>query len=323
MNRFAALACALALACIAPFASAQQYPSKPIRIIVPFPAGGLLDGLARGVGQKMSEGLGQPVIVEAKPGANTMIGAETVARSPGDGYTILFATDATVSINPLVYSKMAYDAKRDLVPVSIVAETVECILISSGVKANSVAELVALAKAQPGKLNYASFGPGSNAHLAAEQFKLATGVDMVHVPFKGVAEAMQALVAGDVQVLFTAQGAALPHIKSGKVKALAVMTDERQPTLPDVPTIAEAGLPTLHGGVWFGLMVPAGTPRDIVDRLARETQKAVAAPDVREKFITGIGLKPVGSNPEEFQKVLVADQEKYSKAVKAANLKLD
>jgi len=323
MIRRAAFGFGLALALASSIASAQQYPSKPIRIIVPFPAGGLLDGLARGVGQKMSEGLGQPVVVEAKPGANTMIGADAVAKSPPDGYTVLFATDATVSINPLMYSKMAYDAKKDLVPVSIVAETVECLLVAGNVKANTVADLVALAKAQPGRLNYASFGPGSNAHLAAEQFKLATGTDLVHVPFKGVAEAMQALVAGDVQVLFTAQGAALPHIKTGKVKALAVMSAERQQTLPDTPTIVEAGYPSLQSAVWFGFMVPAGTPPEVIDRLAREAQKAVATPEARDKFIMGIGLKPVGSTPAQFAKVLAADQDKYGKAVKAANLKLD
>ena len=301
--------------------SAVPCQTGPHRYSVP--AGGVLDGLARGIGLKMSESLGQPVIVESKPGANTMIGADNVARSPADGYSILFATDATVSINPLLYSKMSYDSKRDLVPVSIVARTVECLLVSSSVKASTVSELVAQAKAQPGKLNYASFGPGSNAHLAAEHFKLSTGTDIVHVPYKGVAEAMQALLTDQVQVLFTAQGAALPHIQAGKVTALAVMIDARQPTLPSVPTIVEAGLPELQGSVWFGLMVPARTPREVIDRLARETQKAVAAPEVRERFITGIGLIPVGSTPEEFAAVLVSDQEKYAKAVKAANLKLD
>jgi tripartite-type tricarboxylate transporter receptor subunit TctC len=302
---------------------AQSFPTKPVRVIVPFPAGGLLDGLARGLAQKMSESMGQPVVVEARPGANSMIGHEVVAKSAPDGYNLIFATDAGVSISPLLYSKMAYDPQKDLAPVSIVARTVECLLVPASLPVNNVRELVAHAKANPGKLNYGSFGAGSNAHLAAEGFKSLTGTDIVHVPFKGVAETMPALLVNQIQVLFTSQGQALPHIRAGKVKALAVMSKERQSTIPDVPTMAEQGHNEFDTSAWFGLMAPAGTPAPVIARLAAEVQKALAAADFRDKFVTGIGLLPIGSTPEQMAQMLVGDREKYARFVKAANVKLD
>jgi tripartite-type tricarboxylate transporter receptor subunit TctC len=312
-----------AVALAAPIAGAQSYPTKPVRIIVPFPAGGLLDGLARGLAQKMSESMGQPVLVEARPGANTMIGMDLVAKSAPDGYNLAFATDAGVSISPFLYSKMAYDPQKDLAAVSVVARTVECLLVPASLPVSNVSELVALAKAQPGKLNYGSFGAGSNAHLAAEGFKSLTGVDIVHVPFKGVAETVPALLANQIQVLFTSQGQSLPHIRAGKVKALAVMSKARQPTLPDVPTMVEQGHSEFDTSAWFGLMAPAGTPAPVIARLAAEVQKALAAADFRDKFVTGIGLVSIGSSPEQMTQMLVGDREKYARLVKAANVKLD
>jgi tripartite-type tricarboxylate transporter receptor subunit TctC len=313
-----------ALVCLAPgLAAAQAYPAKPVRIIVPFPAGGLLDGLGRALGQRMSESMGQPVLVEARPGANTMIGSDAVAKSAPDGYTLLFATDAGISISPFLYSKMPYDPQKDLIPIAVVAQTVEALLVPANLPANNVRELIALAKAQPGKLNYGSFGAGSNAHLAAEAFKAMTGIDIVHVPFKGVAETVPALITNQIQVLFTSQGQALPHIRAGKVKALAVVADKRQPTIPEVPTMAEQGFADYDSKAWFGLMAPAGTPREIVNRLAAEVQKAVANTEFREKFITGIGLVPIANTPEQFAQMLVVDRKKYQEHVKAANVKLD
>ena len=323
LKLFARVAAVVAAALIASIASAQTYPTKPVRIIVPFPAGGLLDGVARGLAQKMTESMGQPVIVEARPGANTMIGTDAVAKSAPDGYNLIFATDSGISISPFLYSKMAYDPQKDLAPVSVVARTIECLLVPASLPVNNVSELVAHAKAQPGKLNYGSFGAGSNAHLAAEGFKSLTGTDIVHVPFKGVAETVPALLANQIQVLFTSQGQSLPHIRSGKVKALAVMSKERQPTIPEVPTMTEQGHAEFDTSAWFGLMAPAGTPAPIVARLAAEVKKALDANDFRDKFITGIGLVPIGSTPEQMAQMLVGDREKYARLVKAANVKLD
>lgn len=324
MRRWMVFLCAgVSSAMLACSASAQTYPAKPIHIVVPFTAGGLLDGLARGLGTELTSALGQPVIVENRPGANTIIGAEAVARAAPDGYTLLFATDATVSINPFLYSKLSYNPERDFVPVSLVAMTIECLLVSASVPVTSVKELVELAKAQPGKLNYASFGPGSSPHLAGEMFKVTTGVDLVHVPFKGVAEVMPALLANQVQVAFSSQAQALPHIRAGKIKALAVFNERRQPTLPDTPTMAEAGYPDFDSRAWFGLMAPAATPREIVAKLSNEIVRIVNAPEFRDKFISGIGLQPVGSTPEQFAAMLRVDRERYAKKVKAANVKLD
>ncbi len=299
---------------------AQTWPAKPIRIVVPFPAGGMADALARGIAQPLQTSLGQPVIVDNKPGANTILGADNVAKSAADGYTILMATDATLSISPLVYAKLPFDPAKDFVPVMTFANTVETLLVNASFPAQTVAEFVQVLKANPGKYNFGTFGRGSNGHLSAEEFKAVTGTDMTHVPYKGVAEVIPALINNEVQVTFTSQFAALPHIRTGKIRALAVMTDKRQATLPNVPTIAEAGYPELQQKVWFGFVAPTGTPPALVERLSRELTTIASSSAYREKVIEANGLESLVGSSQQFAEILRVDREKYPKKVKAAGI---
>ena len=303
-----------------PLAFAQNWPDKPVKIVVPFPAGGMTDSLGRTIAQPLQAALGQPVIVENKPGANTMIAADYVAKAPADGYTVLMATASTLSINPLIYAKMTYDPVKDFTPVMSFANTVEAIIVNTSFPANDVAGLVKELKAHPGKYNYGSFGRGSNAQLEAEAFKEVTGTEMTHVPYKGVAEVMPALISNQINVVFTSQFSALPYIKSGKLKALAVLTDKRQPTLPDVQTILEAGYPSLQQKVWFGFVVRSGTPQNIVARLSKELTKIAESDDFQERAIKAQGLQSLITTPEQFAQILKDDREVYPKQVKAAKL---
>ncbi len=296
------------------------WPSRPVRIVVPFPAGGMADALARGFTQPLQAALGQPVIIENRPGAGTVLGADNVAKSPADGHTLLMATDATLSISPLVYAKLPFDPVKDFTPVMTFANTVECVLVNASFPANSIAELVQVLKANPGKYNFGSFGRGSNAHLSGEAFRMATGTDITHIPYKGVAEAIPALLTNEVAIVFTAQFAALQHIQAGKIKALAVMTDKRQATLPNVPTIAEAGYPDLQQKVWFGFVAPANTPRAVIDRLNRELTVVATSAAFREKVIESHGLESLVGTPTQFAEILRVDREKYPKQVKAAGI---
>ena len=300
----------------------QAYPSKPIRIVVPFPAGGPTDTIARAVGIKLTETWGQPVLVENRPGASTIIGAEIVAKAPADGDTLMFTADATLSVNPLLYSKLPY-SPSDFQPISLAAYVAEFLMVNGDVPVNTIQELVAYSKANRGKLNYGSFGLGSNAHIEAEAFKQATGADMTHVPFKGAAEAGPALLNGQIHVLFTSPNQVLAHIRSGRIKALGVQSNTRSPSLPNVPTFTEAGVNGFDSKVWFGFIAPAKVPADIARKLAAEIGKIVTAPEFREKYITAVALEPAPPGIEPFAAVLVSDKEKYSRFVKAANVKLD
>jgi tripartite-type tricarboxylate transporter receptor subunit TctC len=306
---------------LAPNALAQ-YPNKPIRVVVPFPAGGTTDILARAAGQKMSEAWGQPVIIDNRPGAGGNIGAELVAKSPNDGYTLLMGTVGTHAINASLYSKMPYDHVKDFVPIVLVAGVPNVLVVHPSVPVNSVQELIAYGKANPGKLNFASSGSGTSIHLAGELFKVSTGVTMQHVPYKGSAPAVSDLLGGQVQLMFDNLPSALPHIKGGKLKALAVTSASRAPALPDVPTIAEAGVPGFEASSWFGLLAPAGTSRDIVTKVNSEVAKWVASPDAKEK-LTAAGANVAGGSPEDFAKHIAAETSKWAKVVKESGAKVD
>jgi tripartite-type tricarboxylate transporter receptor subunit TctC len=307
----------LALPCFA-----QTFPSKPVRIVVPFAAGGPTDTVSRALAQRLAEPLGQPVIVENRPGAATIIGAEAVAKAAPDGYTLLFTADATLAVNPLLYSKLPY-SPADFTPVTIIAYTPEYLMVTPDVPANTLQEFIAYAKANAGKLNYGSFGMGTSPHIEAEGFKAATGIDLVHVPFKGAAEVIPAMVSGQIQVVFTGATQALPHIRAGKIKVIAVQSRERTALLPNVPTFLEGGVPGFDSRVWFGMLAPAKTPPEIVRRLASEMAKVTESQEFRDKYINALSLEPSPSGPEYFATVIEKDKEKYARFVKAANVKLD
>ncbi len=313
------------LACAALQAGAQgTYPTKPVRLVVPFPPGGPSDATARALSVKLSESLGQQVIVENKPGANTIIGADLVAKSPADGYTLLFATDATLSINPLLYSKLPYNAQRDYTPVSIALFLPEYLMIRSDIPAKNLQEFIAYVKARPGKINFGSFGPGSNAHIAAEAINAAAGTQLVHVPYKGAAEVIPAMLSGDIQMVVTSAAQAMPYIKTGQIKPIAVMSQQRTRALPEVETFTEGGLPGFDTRVWFGVVAPAQTPPAIVKRLSDEISRIVTAPEYAEKALSPYAMEPVATpGPEFFARTLANDRDKYARYVKAANVRLD
>lgn len=301
---------------------AQAYPSKPIRFVVPYPAGGPLDTIARLLGAKVGESVKQPVVVDNKPGAGGNIGADIVAKSAPDGYTILMGAVATHAINPTLYKAIPYDPIKDFAPVTQVASTPNVLVVHPSVPTTSVREFIAHAKANPGKLNFGSGSTGSAGHLAGELFKSMAGVDMAHIPYKGAAPAMQDLVAGQIQLMFDNLASALTQVRAGKVKALAVTTAKRTPFAPEIPTVAESGLPGFDISTWFGVFAPAGTPREALDRLHAEFAKALAAPDVREKMVN-MGAEPVGNRPEEFAAFVRAEAEKYAGVIKASGAKVD
>jgi tripartite-type tricarboxylate transporter receptor subunit TctC len=317
MKRWIVLFAFLSLA-----AQAQPYPSKPIRFVVPYPAGGPLDTVARLLGQKVSESTHQPVIVDNKPGAGGNIGADAVAKAPGDGYTILMGAVATHAINPTLYASIPYDAIRDFSPVTQVAATPNVLVVHPSVPASNVRELIAYAKANPGKLNFGSGSTGSAGHLAGELFKTMAGVDMTHVPYKGAAPAMNDLIGGQIQLMFDNLASSLSQVRAGRVRALAVTTAKRSGLAPELPTIAESGLPGFDISTWFGIFVPAGTPHEIIDRLHAEFTKALAAPGIREKMLN-LGAEPVGSKPEEFAMYIRTEADKYARVIKASGARAD
>lgn len=313
----------LCIALLPIVANSQAWPTRPIKIIASVPAGGLQDALARLTAQRMTETFGQPVVVENRPGANTIIAAQAAARSAPDGYTFLIGTDSTLSINPHAYSKLPYDAEKDFVPVTLMAQAIEVMLVPADLPAKTLKEFIDLARASPGKLNYGSFGLGSNAHLASLKLEQVTGIQMAHVPYKGGADALPALLTNQVQLLVTAIGVGLPSIKAGKIKVLAVPGSRRHPLLPDVPTFAESGFTQFDFKAWWGLMAPAGTPPEIINRLADDLAKYAKSPAFSEKFATAYAVDSLGTTPAEFAAFLKADREKYGQIVRAANVRLD
>lgn len=302
-------------------AMAQAWPSKPISLVVPFPAGGTTDVLARAVGQELSKSLGQPVVVESKPGAGATLGADFVAKSKADGYTLLMgAVHHTIASS--VYKKLPYDFQKDLTPVTTVALVPNVLVINPNVAAKNTKELLALAKANPGKLTYGSNGNGTGQHLIGAQFESMGGVELLHVPYKGSGPLTTDLLGGQITMSFDTITPVLSHIKAGKLRALAVTTAKRSPALPDVPTLDESGLKGFNLGTWFGILAPANTPRDVVTRLNAEIVKIVNAPDFKKKM-EDIGADPIGNTPEQMAKQIKDDTERFAKLVKDAGVSID
>ena len=308
---------------VASVAQAQNYPDRPIRLIAPFPAGGLADVLARAVGDEMSKTLGQPVIVENRAGAGGNTGADAVAKAAPDGYTLLMGTVGTHAINSSLYAKMPYDHVKDFAPVILVAGVPNVLEVNPSVPVNSMQELIAYAKANPGKLNFASSGSGTSIHLSAEMFKVMTGVQMAHVPYKGSAPALADLMGGQVQLMFDNLPSSLALIKAGKLKPLAVTSLTRSSALPDVPTVAESGLPGFEASSWFGLLAPAGTPKEIVTKLNGEVAKWLATPDAREKLAAQGAIASTALTPEDFAKHIGTETTKWAKVVKDSGAKVE
>ena len=314
---------ALVLAAILPaFAHAQAYPQKPVRFIVPYAAGGAGDIFARTIAQKLSEAMGQQFIVDNRPGANGIIGTELVAKAPPDGYTIVMGNSAPMVLNPSLYAKLPYDPVKDFAPVTQGTLYPYILIVHPSIPARSVAELVKLAKAQPGQLQYGSSGNGGANHLAGEMFKRAAGVNIVHVPFKGSAPALADVLGGQISMMFDTIVTTVPQLQGGKVRALAVTGAKRAPQTPDVPTLREAAYPVSVTS-WQSILAPANTPRAIVDRLHQETVKALRMPDVIDRLATRGGNELVGNTPEEFAKVIRSELALYSKVIKEANIRLD
>jgi len=301
-------------------AIAQQYPTKPIRLIVAFPPGGSTDIIARVIGQKLGERLGQQVVIDNRGGAGGTIGTEMAANSNPDGYTLTMGTTSTHVVSVAVYSKLRYDPTKDFSPITLVAITPYLLVVNPGVQAKTLKEFVALVKEQSGKLNYASAGNGTTTHLAMEMLKSAAALDIVHVPFNGNAPANTAVLGGQVQALFGSMPAVLPHAKSGKVRPLAVGTSKRSPSLPDVPTVAESGYPGYEASLWLGFIAPRGTPKPIIDRLHSELVAIVGAPETKE-ILARNGADPITNTPAQFQTLIKDEIGKYVKTVKAAGMK--
>ncbi len=324
MNSFAPIriACALALCVIADCAFAQAYPNQPIKMIVPFTAGGTTDILARTIGQKLGDALHQPVIVENRPGAGGNIGADAAAKAKPDGYTLLMGTIGTQAINASLYAKMPYDSARDFAPITLVAVVPNVLLVHPSVPAKNVAELIALAKSKPGELNFASTSTGGSPHLSGEMFKQMAGVDIVHVPYKGSAPAITDLLGGQITLMFDNLPSGLPHVKAGKLRALGVTSARRSPAAPDIPTIAESGVPGYEVDSWFGILAPAGTPAHIIARLNTEIVKILQMPDVNERLAEQ-GAQPVGGTPQQFAEHIRKETAKWARVVKASGAKAD
>jgi tripartite-type tricarboxylate transporter receptor subunit TctC len=302
--------------------AAQAYPAKPVRLVLPYPPGGGSDTIGRPLAQKLTESLGQQVIVDNRGGANGNLGMEMVARSAPDGYTIVFALSPQLAVNVSLYKKIPYDPVRDFQPITLLGSGGYILVVHPALPARSVKELIALARARPGQIAYSSSGNGSGGHLAAELFCTMTGTRMLHVPYKGGGPALMDLIAGQVQVLFATQLASWPHVQSGRIRALAVSMVKRPTSLPDLPTVAEAGVPGYDAGVWYAVLAPAGTPREIVARLNGEIVKALNQPDFRG-LLTNNAIEPIGSPPEQLASFIRSEIKKYAKLVKDANIQVD
>ena len=309
--------------CLMPLAvCAQPYPSKPIRLVIPFGAGGNTDVVGRIVGQKVSEAIGQQILIDNRPGAGGNIATELVARSAPDGYTLLMGTIGTQSVNAALYPKLAFDPAKDFAPITLVTVTPHVVFVHPSVPARSMRELVALATTKPGTLNFASAGNGSSQHLGLENFHIATGGKMTHIPYKSGAEAATSVISGQVSVMFEALPVILQHIKSGKVRALAVAGPKRLAALPDLPSVNETGVPQFTSGSWQGVLAPAGTPADVIARLNAEFVKVVKSSGMRDTFV-GMGAEAGGNTPEEFEIFIRSETAKWSKIVKSSGMRID
>lgn len=306
-----------------PVAGAQTYPAKPVRLIVPYPAGGATDFFARAVFPKMGEALGQQVFVENRPGAGTAIGASEVARSVPDGYTLLLGDAGTYAFNPTLYKKLSYDPVKDFAPVSLTGRFALILAVNpSTMQAQSVKEFVDIAKNRPGKIDYGAPGPGSPIHLAMEFFKQRAGISMTPIPYKGGADAMNDLIGGRIATMFLDIASGMPQIKGGKVRALAVASDKRVAALPDLPTIGESGYPDFEAWAWQGFVAPAGTPRDVIMKLNSEFAKVMADPAIKQR-LSDIGFEPQTSTPEQFSAYMKSEIAKWAKVIRESNISLD
>ena len=312
---------ALAL-CTVSFAQAQSFPNKPIRLICPFPPAGAVDIASRAIANELAKQLGVTVTVDNRPGAGGNIGGIEAVRATPDGHTIFMTTSGIQAINPALYSKMPFDPNKDLLPVAALVSLNNVLVLHPSVKANSVAEVIAMAKAQPGKINYASSGSGTSIHMSGEMFKFLTKVDMTHIPYKGSAPAVTDLLGGTVAMMFDNIPSALPHIKAGKLHALATTGAKRDPALPDLPTIAEAGVAGYESGVWFGLAVPVGTPKEVIAKLNDASLKGMKSPDF-VKRMTELGYNIIGSTPEQMTEMNKAEVARWGPIVKASGAKAD
>ena len=304
-------------------ARAQPYPSKPIRIVVPYPAGGGIDVLSRLIGARLAQRFIQPVVIEHKPGGGTIVAAESVARAAPDGHTLMVTTDATISINPHLYAKLPYDPVKDFAPITQLVFLNQLLVANAALPVSNLKELIAHAKAQPGKLNYASYGIGSQPHLAMEIFKSQSGTDIVHVPYKGIPQAVPAAIAGEVQLTFSGAASSQAHIKAGRLKALAIGGAARLPLMPEVPTFAEQGFADVPANAWFGLFAPAGTPREVIATLHAEVTRILKEPEFLQKEIAAKGYELVVSTPEEFAVFLAADTRRNAQAVKISGARAE
>lgn len=312
---------AAALPAAAAQSSAPHYPTKPIRIVVPQSAGGSTDLTARLVAQKLSDALGQSVVVDNRPGAGSIIGTDIVAKAPADGYTLLVVA-SSITLNPSLHKKLPFDPVRDLAPVTQLSAFPNMLVVHPAVPVKSVQDLIALAKSRPGQINYGSSGTGTGTHLSAELFKYMTGVDMVHVPYKGGGPAVIALLGGQVQLNFATIPSVLLHVRAGKLRAVAVTTIRRSPAAPEVPTIAESGVPGYDHGPWNGMLAPAKTPKAIIARLNAEVARIVHMPEAAAVLVHE-GAEPVGNTPEEFAAIIKTETVKWAKVIRAAGIKAD
>jgi len=311
----------LAFALVSPPLSAQPYPSKPVKIVAPFAPGGLVDVLSRAVGDRLTKSLGQPVIVENRPGAGGNVGADVVARADPDGYTLLMSSAGILTINQFLYAQMPFDPASAFAPVTVVADMPMLLVVRKDLPARDVKEFIALAKQTPGGLFFGSPGNGTTGHLGMELFMYATGLKLQHVPYKSAAEAVQAALAGQTATMFDNPPTVMSQIKAGGLRALGVAAKERMPQLPDVPTISEAGVPGFEASSWFGFVVPAKTPRPIVDLLAVEVAKVLKDPEMQSRFAQS-GARLVGNTPDQFAALIVEDRARWEKVIKGAGIKL-
>ena len=307
---------------VSAWAPAQTWPTKPIKLVVPFPPGGGNDALGRLIGQKLSEALGQPVVVDNRPGAGATIGTDVVAKSPADGYTILLSSITTHALAPALYPKLGYDPIRDFTPISVIAIAPTVLVVGPHVKATTLPGLIALAKASPGKLTFASGGNGASPHIAGELFKTVAGVDLLHIPFRGGGPASLAIMAGDVDMMFDTTASAMPHVKSGKLVALALATRARSPDYPGLPTFIESGVNGYEFDSWYSLHAPAGTPRPIVERLRTEVATILKNAEILAR-LKALGADPSGMSGDAFAEFQRAELTKYTRLIKAANIKLE
>ncbi len=313
-------ACAISASCLPAFSTAQSYPHKPVRLIVPFGPGGPGDAIGRMLSKKLTESLGQSVVVDNRSGATTIVGTQIAAESPADGYTVLLIS-TTHAVNPSLFKKLPYDPVRDFTPVTLVTATPFMLVVHPSVAANSVAELVALARSKPGQLNYGSSGNGSSIHLTTELLKAAAKIEMTHVPYKGSGPAFIDLMGGQVHILFSSTVSSLPHVKTGKVRGLAITSLKRAPSLPAMPTVAES-YPGFESSSWFGLLVAARTPAPIVERLLTDTRAALHSPEINQALVSQ-GAEPGGNSPAEFAAYFQSEIKKWGRVIDAAAIKLD